>query len=44
MSHSAILAEMLDIPMLVGAMGCLEASRNGQNASLDTALGILALQ
>lgn len=44
MSHSAILAKELDIPMLVGAMGCLEASRNGQTALLDTALGILKLQ
>lgn len=44
MSHSAILAKELDIPMLVGAMGCLEASRNGQTALLDTALGVLKLQ
>ncbi|WP_145515693.1 dihydroxyacetone kinase phosphoryl donor subunit DhaM [Yersinia aleksiciae] len=44
MSHSAILAKELDIPMLVGAVGCLEASRNGQIALLDTALGVLKLQ
>ncbi|CNK39656.1 dihydroxyacetone kinase phosphoryl donor subunit DhaM [Yersinia alsatica] len=44
MSHSAILAKELDIPMLVGAVGCLEASRNGQKALLDTAIGILKLQ
>ncbi|WP_145592675.1 dihydroxyacetone kinase phosphoryl donor subunit DhaM [Yersinia bercovieri] len=44
MSHSAILAKELDIPMLVGAVGCLEASRNGQTALLDTAVGILKLQ
>ncbi|CNH83001.1 dihydroxyacetone kinase phosphoryl donor subunit DhaM [Yersinia intermedia] len=44
MSHSAILAKELDIPMLVGAVGCLEASRNGQNAILDTAIGALKLQ
>ncbi|ATM97309.1 dihydroxyacetone kinase subunit DhaM [Yersinia frederiksenii] len=44
MSHSAILAKELDIPMLVGAIGCLEASRNGQQALLDTAIGVLKLQ
>ncbi|HDL7189951.1 TPA: dihydroxyacetone kinase subunit DhaM [Yersinia enterocolitica] len=44
LSHSAILATELDIPMLVGAMGCLDASRNGQNALLDTATGVLKLQ
>ncbi|CND47262.1 dihydroxyacetone kinase phosphoryl donor subunit DhaM [Yersinia enterocolitica] len=44
LSHSAILATELDIPMLVGAVGCLDASRNGQNALLDTATGVLKLQ
>lgn len=44
LSHSAILATELDIPMLAGAVGCLDASRNGQNALLDTATGVLKLQ
>lgn len=44
LSHSAILATELDIPMLVGAMGCLDVSRNGQKALLDTATGVLKLQ
>ncbi|HEN3626331.1 TPA: dihydroxyacetone kinase subunit DhaM [Yersinia enterocolitica] len=44
LSHSAILATELDIPMLVGAVGCLDASRNGQNALLDSATGVLKLQ
>lgn len=44
LSHSAILAIELDIPMLAGAVGCLDASRNGQNALLDTATGVLKLQ
>ncbi|CNI71173.1 MULTISPECIES: dihydroxyacetone kinase phosphoryl donor subunit DhaM [Yersinia] len=44
MSHSAILAKELDIPMLVGAEGCLDGSRNGQIAILDTTVGVLKLQ
>ncbi|CNH32314.1 dihydroxyacetone kinase phosphoryl donor subunit DhaM [Yersinia pekkanenii] len=44
LSHSAILAKELDIPMLVGAVGCLEGSHNGQKALLDTAIGVLKLQ
>ncbi|QHB31309.1 dihydroxyacetone kinase subunit DhaM [Yersinia canariae] len=44
LSHSAILATELDIPMLVGAIGCLGASHNGQKALLDTATGVLKLQ
>lgn len=43
-SHSAILATELDIPMLVGAAGCLESSHNGQKAFLNTATGELKLQ
>ncbi|CNE51277.1 dihydroxyacetone kinase subunit DhaM [Yersinia rohdei] len=44
MSHSAILAKEMDIPMLVGVVGCIEASHNGQQAVLDTAIGELKLQ
>ncbi|CNJ13204.1 dihydroxyacetone kinase subunit DhaM [Yersinia aldovae] len=43
LSHSAILAKALDIPMLVNATGCLEASHNGQIAVIDTAIGTLYL-
>ncbi|MDR5020433.1 dihydroxyacetone kinase phosphoryl donor subunit DhaM [Yersinia rochesterensis] len=43
-SHSAILSTELDIPMLVGATGCLESRHNGQKALLDTATGELKLQ
>lgn len=44
LSHSALLAKALDIPMMVSATGCLEASRNGQIATLDPAIGTLKLE
>ncbi|WP_413735834.1 dihydroxyacetone kinase phosphoryl donor subunit DhaM [Sodalis sp. RH21] len=43
LSHSAILARALGIPMVVGLSGCLEATQTGQAATLDPAAGTLSL-
>lgn len=43
LSHSAILAKAMGIPMVVGMHDCLSKTRNGQKAMLDAARGVLQL-
>ncbi|ATA20599.1 PTS hybrid protein [Gibbsiella quercinecans] len=42
-SHSAILAKAMGIPMVVGLSGCMEKTRSGQKVMLDAARGVLQL-
>ncbi|MGB8663667.1 MAG: dihydroxyacetone kinase phosphoryl donor subunit DhaM [Serratia inhibens] len=43
LSHSAILAKAMGIPMVVGMNDCLSKTRSGQKAMLDAARGVLQL-
>ncbi len=43
LSHSAILAKAMGIPMVVGMQDCLSKTRSGQKAMLDAARGVLQL-
>ncbi|KKZ18793.1 dihydroxyacetone kinase [Serratia marcescens] len=43
LSHSAILAKAMGIPMVVGMQDCLSKTRSGQKAMLDAARGMLQL-
>ncbi|HEJ9096173.1 TPA: dihydroxyacetone kinase phosphoryl donor subunit DhaM [Serratia odorifera] len=43
LSHSAILAKAMGIPMVVGMSDCLSKTRSGQQAMLDAARGVLQL-
>ncbi|WP_431224978.1 dihydroxyacetone kinase phosphoryl donor subunit DhaM [Serratia sp. L9] len=43
LSHTAILAKTMGIPMVVGMHGCLSKTRSGQKAMLDAARGVLQL-
>lgn len=43
LSHSAILAKAMGIPMVVGMQDCLSKIRSGQKAMLDAARGVLQL-
>lgn len=43
LSHSAILAKAMGIPMVVGMSDCLSKTRSGQKAMLDAARGVLQL-
>ncbi|GAA3583488.1 dihydroxyacetone kinase phosphoryl donor subunit DhaM [Gibbsiella greigii] len=42
-SHSAILAKAMGIPMVVGLSGCMEKTHCGQKVMLDAARGVLQL-
>lgn len=42
-SHSAILAKAMGIPMVVGLSGCMEKTHSGQKVMLDAARGVLQL-
>lgn len=43
LSHSAILAKAMGIPMVVGMNDCMSKTRSGQKAMLDAARGVLQL-
>ncbi|CAI2504125.1 Phosphoenolpyruvate-protein phosphotransferase [Serratia proteamaculans] len=43
LSHSAILAKAMGMPMVVGMNDCMSKTRNGQKAMLDAARGVLQL-
>ncbi|RJF54149.1 dihydroxyacetone kinase subunit DhaM [Serratia inhibens] len=43
LSHSAILAKAMGIPMVIGMNDCLSKTRSGQKAMLDAARGVLQL-
>jgi len=43
LSHSAILARALGIPMVVGVAGCMEVAKTGQQGLLDMVSGVLRL-
>lgn len=43
LSHSAILAKAMGMPMVVGMSDCLLQTRSGQTAMLDAARGVLQL-
>lgn len=43
LSHSAILAKAMGIPMVVGMHQCMNKTRSGQKAMLDAARGVLQL-
>ncbi|WP_337262608.1 MULTISPECIES: dihydroxyacetone kinase phosphoryl donor subunit DhaM [unclassified Serratia (in: enterobacteria)] len=43
LSHAAILAKAMGIPMVVGMHGCMSKTRSGQKARLDAARGVLQL-
>ncbi|WP_129543322.1 dihydroxyacetone kinase phosphoryl donor subunit DhaM [Serratia sp. 1D1416] len=43
LSHSAILAKAMGIPMVVGMHDCMSKTRSGQKAMLDAACGVLQL-
>ncbi|TQI82314.1 phosphocarrier protein HPr /phosphoenolpyruvate--protein phosphotransferase /dihydroxyacetone kinase DhaM subunit [Serratia fonticola] len=43
LSHTAILAKAMGIPMVVGMNECLTQTRSGQKAMLDAARGVLQL-
>ena len=43
LSHSAILAKAMGIPMVIGMHDCMSKTRNGQKAMLDAARGVLQL-
>ncbi|MFZ1872218.1 MAG: dihydroxyacetone kinase phosphoryl donor subunit DhaM [Chania sp.] len=43
LSHSAILAKAMGIPMVVGMHDCMNKTRTGQKAMLDAARGVLQL-
>lgn len=43
LSHTAILAKAMGIPMVVGMSECMSKTRNGQKAMLDAARGTLQL-
>ena len=43
LSHSAILAKAMGIPMVVGMKDCMSKTRSGQKAMLDAARGVLQL-
>lgn len=43
LSHSAILAKAMGIPMVVGMHHCMSKTRSGQKAMLDAARGVLQL-
>ncbi|VTP67335.1 PTS-dependent dihydroxyacetone kinase, phosphotransferase subunit dhaM [Serratia rubidaea] len=43
LSHSAILAKAMGMPMVVGMSDCLTQTRSGQTAMLDAARGVLQL-
>ncbi len=43
LSHTAILAKAMGIPMVVGMSECMSKTRSGQKAMLDAARGTLQL-
>ncbi len=43
LSHTAILAKTMGIPMVVGMNECMSKTRSGQKAMLDAARGVLQL-
>ncbi|AHG19598.1 dihydroxyacetone kinase [Chania multitudinisentens RB-25] len=43
LSHTALLAKAMGIPMVVGMHGCMDKTRTGQKAMLDAARGVLQM-